>query len=59
MAEKTLCKLVKEDILDQDLSEYLKLITESRYVCLKCGRTSNKKKRLCKPAPLNKKKKKK
>lgn len=44
---KKLCKLVKDDILDKDIKEYIKLVSEAKYVCRKCGRTAKKEENLC------------
>jgi len=49
---KALCKLVKEDYLDDHLESYMTLVTEPKYVCKKCGRVSNDEKRLCKPKKI-------
>ena len=47
-----MCRLAKGDILKEAPEVYKKLVANASHVCLKCGRTSNKKKRLCKPEKL-------
>ncbi|MBP1626774.1 MAG: hypothetical protein H6Q00_1249 [Holophagaceae bacterium] len=49
---KTLCKLVKDEVLDEDLEGYKELLREPTHFCLKCGRACNDKKCLCKPEKL-------
>ncbi len=48
-----MCRLAKGDILKEAPEVYKKLVANASHVCLKCGRTSNKKKRLCKPEKLD------
>ena len=43
----TLCDL--EKLLDRDFDAYCALVVPPRFVCQKCGRAANKKKRLCDP----------
>ncbi len=45
---KKLCKLVKDEYLVAHLSEYIEIVKEPKYICKKCGRVSDKEKRLCK-----------
>lgn len=52
LKDKTLCKLVKDDVLEEDLKEYKKLVVDPAYLCTRCGRACNDKKRLCKPEKL-------
>ena len=47
---KTLCDLL--DKIKPTSKEYLALVDNPRYVCRKCGRAANKKKRLCDPYKL-------
>lgn len=49
---KKLCKLVKEDYLDENLKEYVKLIADAKFVCKKCGRVSQKEELLCNPKKM-------
>ncbi len=51
--KKALCKLCKNDCLKDDFEIYRTLVTDSRYVCKKCGRTAHKKNNLCKPFALD------
>lgn len=44
---KKLCKLVKDDYLDKNLKEYIKLVEDAKYICKKCGRVSSKEELLC------------
>ena len=44
---KKLCKLVKDDILDKDIKEYIKFVSDAKFVCRKCGRTAKKEENLC------------
>lgn len=47
---KKLCKLRKK--IDDFPEEYKALVKDPKYVCFKCGRSSNSKKNLCKPREL-------
>jgi hypothetical protein len=47
---KTLCELL--DKIKPGSKKYAALVHEARYLCLKCGRAANKKKRLCDPRKL-------
>ena len=51
--DERMCRLAKGDILKDAPELYKKLVQHASHVCLKCGRTSNKKKRLCKPEKLD------
>jgi len=48
---KTLCKWDKDDI-KKNLKELKKLVSDPRYVCLKCGRAAAREGCLCKPEEL-------
>jgi hypothetical protein len=50
---KRLCKLVKHDALAEDLEAFKKLIVNPTHLCMKCGRVSNDKTRICKPEKLD------
>ncbi|WP_169337702.1 hypothetical protein [Proteocatella sphenisci] len=52
---KKLCKLVKDDILDKDMKEYMKFVSDGKYVCKKCGRVANKEENLCSAKKLKSK----
>lgn len=52
LKDKELCKLVKDDVLVESLESFKKLVEAPTHLCLKCGRVSNDKKRLCKPERL-------
>ena len=52
LKDKELCKLVKDDVLAESLDAFKKLVEAPTHLCLKCGRASNDKKRLCKPERL-------
>ncbi|MCE1230004.1 MAG: hypothetical protein LWX11_11020 [Firmicutes bacterium] len=52
LKDKELCKLVKDDALEESLNAFCKLLRDPTHVCLKCGRASNDKKRLCKPQSM-------
>ena len=52
--DKKLCKLVKDDALDDHLSAYIDLVDKPRFVCSKCGRVAREKKNLCKPEKMDK-----
>ncbi len=54
---KCLCKLVKNDMLEDDIKDYKKLVNAPKYICVKCGRVANEKENLCKPEKLFKEKK--
>ncbi len=44
-----LCKLAKNKYMDKHTQEYLRLVEDPRYICLKCGRAAHDKKSLCRP----------
>jgi len=48
---KHLCEW-KKDSIAEVLDTYRKLVKKPKYVCMKCGRVSNKKKILCRSRPL-------
>lgn len=50
-----LCKLVKKDLLDEDVKAYIKLVDDAKYLCVKCGRVANNEDLLCKAKKLSKK----
>jgi hypothetical protein len=47
---KRLCDWKKEQL--DDLDSYRDIVLDPQHVCKECGRVANKKKWLCKPAPL-------
>lgn len=47
-----LCKFVKKNKIKDNLDEYLRLVSDPKYICLKCGRTSKDKKNLCDPKKI-------
>jgi len=49
---KPLCKLVKDEVLEEALEEYKALVVNPTHLCTKCGRASNDKKALCRPEKL-------
>jgi hypothetical protein len=51
---KPLCKLIKNDILEENLKEYLNVVKEPTHYCKKCGRVANSKKLLCKAEKISK-----
>ena len=53
LKEKNLCKLVKDDVLKEDLKEFKRLVEKPTHLCVKCGRVCNDKKRLCDPEKLD------
>ena len=52
LPDKTLCKLVKKDILKKHMKEYQALVSEPEYVCKNCGRVAKSKRSLCGPVRL-------
>jgi len=52
LKDKSLCKLVKDDALDEHLEEFKKLVAHPTHICVKCGRVCSDKKLLCKPEKL-------
>ena len=53
LKDKMLCKLVKDDVLEDDLKGYKKLMVNPTHLCTKCGRVCNDKDYLCKPERLD------
>jgi len=51
--DKKICKLAKDDSLEEDLKAFKKLVVDPTHLCLKCGRVANEKKLLCKPEKLD------
>lgn len=51
--EKKICKLVKDDVLEEDLKEFKQLVVNPTHLCIKCGRVANDKKLLCEPEKLD------
>jgi len=49
--DKKLCKW-KEDRLAEKLDEFMEIVREPKYLCKKCGRVADDKKRLHKPIPI-------
>lgn len=49
---KSLCKLVKKDVVKDDFSSYSLIVDNGSYVCLKCVRVANMKKNHCKVKKL-------
>lgn len=52
---KKLCKLVKDDILEDDFKTYVKYVRKPHYVCKKCGRAAADEDMLCKPQKIKEK----
>ena len=48
MGKKELCKQISSKILEKDFKEYIRIVKEPKYVCLKCGRVAKKEGYLCK-----------
>lgn len=53
LKEKSLCKLVKDEVLKEDLEAYKRLVADPTHLCVKCGRVCHDKKLLCKPEKLD------
>jgi hypothetical protein len=53
LKEKNLCKLVKDDVLEEARKDYKKLVAHPTHLCTKCGRVCNDKKLLCRPEKLD------
>jgi hypothetical protein len=49
--EKRMCKW-KEDDISQKFDTFITIVSNPKFVCKKCGRVADKKKRLHKPVPL-------
>jgi hypothetical protein len=49
--KKTLCKLDKHDI-EENMDNITSLVSEPKYLCLKCARVSTKKRYLCSPIKI-------
>ncbi len=49
--KKTLCKLDKHDI-EENIDNIVLLVSEPKYLCLKCARVATKKKYLCSPIKI-------
>jgi hypothetical protein len=52
---KKLCKLVKEDYVEEHFKAYSELVSKPKYICKKCGRASNDEANLCKPKKIKEK----
>ncbi len=52
LKDKALCKLVKDDVLEEQLGAFARLVVHPTHLCRKCGRVSNDPNRLCKPVVL-------
>ena len=52
--DKSLCKLVKDEVQEKHPKLYVTLIDQPAYFCTKCGRAANVKANLCKPAKIGK-----
>jgi hypothetical protein len=53
LKEKMICKLVKDDALEDHLKEFKALVVDPTHLCIKCGRVANDKKLLCEPEKLD------
>lgn len=51
--KRVLCKLCKNDCLNDSFEEYVELVKDSVYICKKCGRTAKDGQNLCKPVSMN------
>jgi 3-methyladenine DNA glycosylase/8-oxoguanine DNA glycosylase len=49
--DKRICKWNEKDI-SKDFDKFAALVSNPKFVCKKCGRVADKKKRLHKPVPL-------
>ena len=49
--KKTLCKLDKHDI-EENIDNIVPLVSEPKYLCLKCAREATKKNNLCSPIKI-------
>jgi len=50
--KKHLCKLVKENILNENIEKYIKKVKNPKFVCHNCGRVAKKSDLLCKPTDI-------
>ncbi|TLU85900.1 MAG: hypothetical protein FDX21_04910 [Chlorobium sp.] len=49
--KKTLCKFGKHDI-EENIDSIVSLVSEPKFLCLKCARVSAKKRHLCSPIKI-------
>lgn len=49
--DRRMCKWKKGDI-ESDFPAFRSMVRKPAYVCLRCGRVADRKKRLCKPVSL-------
>ncbi len=47
--KEKLCKAVNKGALEDNLEQYIEIVSKPKYICLKCGRVARKKKYLHKP----------
>jgi hypothetical protein len=50
--KKSLCELVEEGLLRDQLQYYKKLVKKPKYICRRCGRVARKKRNLCRPEKI-------
>jgi hypothetical protein len=52
MKKKHLCRLINENILNDDIKKYMKKVKKPKFICTNCGRAANNEDRLCKPVKI-------
>jgi hypothetical protein len=52
MHDEHLCYLVNMGYIESSLVDYKKLVKDAKFVCKKCGRSSDSKENLCRPAKI-------
>jgi hypothetical protein len=52
MHDEHLCYLVNMGYLESSLEDYKKLVKDAKFICKKCGRTTDTKEFVCRPAKI-------
>jgi hypothetical protein len=52
--DRTMCKLAKKELIENNLPEFYKLVNNPKFVCKKCGAVANNENNLCKSLELSK-----
>jgi hypothetical protein len=53
LQDKELCKVASKKVLKHQLDDYIQLVSEPQFVCIRCGRVARSRKNLCKPKKMS------